>query len=482
MNRPKRTRKAPTSTIIKNLAHAIGAVASFLLLAAPVTPATAGFLGTCGRDLPPPAPGFPIGNVGCDCGDRVVTDTKLSAFDPITTKICDDIPADPDGGKAALTVAAGVTLDLGGLLIQGTGDAAGSTGVFLHDGAQVNNGRIIGFRIGVSSIGGTVMEKLTVAGNGIGIFVLELTGGCTISENTVFLNGDEGIAGFCDNGRVEKNTAFLNGSVGIRVLGNRNRLIENEAFSNRGHGILVTGRLNRLEDNRADRNGIENVDSLLRQFDRPRLRVDGIRVEGSANALQENLAFENGRDGISVEGAGNELVKNRVGARGIGNQNNGITVRGPLNIVDKNYVYANEGNGIQVSGGTQEFPNVVVDNRVGDKGGRGNLRNGISVLDDRGDGRDGKTEIDNNVVKANGFHPDGVRGHGILIRGVGGEHGLGSNRSGGSGEEVNAFCAFFMVPLGVGGGPNTNYNLGGNRANNARVVGPTFPAGGTGCR
>jgi len=108
----------------------------------------------------------------------------------------------------------------------------------------------------------------------------------------------------------------------------------------------------------------------------------------------------------------------------------------------------------------------------------------IHVFDDQGDGEGGVTEIDGNIVRANGFHPD-VIGHGIVItvRGglPGGEHGLRGNVSGGTGEEVNAGCAFVM-PAGPATGPNLNYNLGGNRANTARVVGRLFPAGGTGCR
>jgi hypothetical protein len=274
---------------------------------------------------------------------------------------------------------------------------------------------------------------------------------------------DSQVAGWLveGNGRYMRNVKVTNNAVGISFQGDGNTMHNGAAEDNTGVGILIHGSGNLVDSSDSMDNGgigiqvIGNTNKILKADvgDRGKGNVgDGINVAGNGNTIQENDIFANVGDGIGLTGNSNFLYKNDVGDRDKGNGGDGMRVAGYGNKLQENNVYANMGDGIDVSGGTSASPNVMLKNKVGDRG-KGNLGNGI-IVSGIGNGKLAPTEIDQNVVKANG-------GVGIQVTGSG--HQLKSNQSGGSGSgESNGGCEY---DLAAG-----NFDSGGNKANGAGVA------------
>jgi hypothetical protein len=126
-------------------------------------------------------------DVRCSCGDSVATDTVLEAgVDPITTTAC---------AGSGLTLNPGVSLDLAGLAIEGSGTG---TGVSISAGT-IANGTVRGFGTGMSIIGTagtTTASGLVVALNADAGILVEITGPAgrvSIDAVTVHDNGGDGI-------------------------------------------------------------------------------------------------------------------------------------------------------------------------------------------------------------------------------------------------------------------------------------------------
>lgn len=126
-------------------------------------------------------------DVRCHCGDTVATDTVLvSGVDPITSTTCEG-----DG----LTVAAGRTLDLAGLVIAGSGTGIGVS----TSGGTIASGTVRGFGTGmrIAGNGGTTTASGLVvalnAGAGIDVAVTGSAARVVLDAVTVHENGGDGI-------------------------------------------------------------------------------------------------------------------------------------------------------------------------------------------------------------------------------------------------------------------------------------------------
>jgi Right handed beta helix region len=224
--------------------------------------------------LPATAQGAPA------CGDVVTEDVRLE------TSLT--------GCETGLVVGAdGVTVDLGGHAIEGTGSGTGvvSTG-FAH--VTITNGTIRGFGTGVrlsSALSGTV-SALRIYDAGTGILVIgEAPGdmaGLEITGNRVV---ETRSGGFACRGETEagepmlmaRNVFAATGGDGVSLSFCPADLVRNVASDNTGRGITRFRSSGRTELNRANDND-----------------GDGIRASDSHGVFVRNVTNSNGGDGLQI--------------------------------------------------------------------------------------------------------------------------------------------------------------------------------------
>jgi len=270
------------------------------------------------------------------CGDVITGDTVLP----------DDVGPCTDGG---LVVAAdGVTLDLDGHTIFGTGDVGDGVGVLLDgvSGAGVVNGTITRFDAGVFVRNGEANElaRMRVLHNGWSPEMARPAGIQSFGDG-VLLNSDFN--------SIHHNLIAGNGP-------------------NDGIGIFATSGWNTIRDNIVRGNDIGHG---RMRFD------DGIRLESAAhdNLVERNLVERNGRSGIATYayGAGNVIRSNVVRRNGLASVDGVRAVQGGHGIavrdgaapteVRGNRVPGNAGDGIRVEG----RGNLIVRNQTGGNGAAG---------------------------------------------------------------------------------------------------------------
>jgi len=235
------------------------------------------------------------------CGDVITKDTKLKK---------DILDCAGDG----LTIAAdGVTLDLGGHVIDGDGDGGSGIISYGNHRVQIRNGTVRQFRIGVyltRSLAPTVaastlptnhlVTKLTVVDNANhGIHVLDGSQN-VLERNRIARNGAWGIsiAGGGDN-TIARSTLVGNRSGGLllssgtRLNSTHDNLVrENEVADNEGYGIVLGGSLLApfsIRDNQIEKNDVIGNER------------DGIWLAGGGGTLEGNRTDRNGDDGIDVD-------------------------------------------------------------------------------------------------------------------------------------------------------------------------------------
>jgi parallel beta-helix repeat protein len=252
------------------------------------------------------------------CGATITVDTKLTA----------DLVDCP--GDGIVIGAVGITLDLGGHIVDGDG-SPGLTGPNIgirndgYDGVTVRNGAVQEFDFGVRLDGpaANVLRHVVSTGNGRAGIRIQNSARDELSENTVVDNGTFGIiffGGTHDN-FVEKNSVSGNGGGGIgdfvsesdRIAGNvvsgngddgislgdsSDVTVEENSVSDNFAGILVDGDGNTLNGNHV----FGNLDGIV---------VDGDRNTVSTNHVADALGCDDGEGcgfGISVEGGADNVV------------------------------------------------------------------------------------------------------------------------------------------------------------------------------
>lgn len=173
--------------------------------------------------------------VACECGDIVVSDTRLRIDDPIVMRRCET-----DGLLIrAAADAESISLDLAGLSIQGSG---AGTGIRVlrggHSGARIIGdsdgavGQVIGFHTGISAHGKNALASL--------------------SSVQVEASTRNGITVNTDSAVLSNVAAIGNGGDGANIGGRNIEARGIEAHANGRVGVAVSGRDQRVSGNAVD--------------------------------------------------------------------------------------------------------------------------------------------------------------------------------------------------------------------------------------
>jgi hypothetical protein len=199
--------------------------------------------------------------VGCACGDIVISDTTLSSADPVTVAPC-------SGDGLIVSVprdSAGITLNLSGLSLVGTGKGSGirvvhggTTGSTILGGTDTGGapGEIANFRFGISGSGRNVLSLVS------GIYVHDNTSdglrihasGVRIEDVISEKNGRDGVAVLGHGVEVGGVVAESNRGDGVQVRG-EGASVSAEATGNSRHGLVIAGRGNNLDKSKTSDNG-----------------------------------------------------------------------------------------------------------------------------------------------------------------------------------------------------------------------------------
>jgi hypothetical protein len=224
------------------------------------------------------------GIIPCDCGDTVVESRVLGGADPVTSTRNSDVCDTPE----ALTVQAGVTLDLGGRTIRCAGLDAFQAGIIVGGPAAVTNG--------------------TIANCDVGVF--GETSDVQVSDLRL-LDGNAGLLIVGNGWTVTRVGASNNVEFNLAVVGNGHVLTNNRCEGSlTGFGIVILGNDSRLEGNFCQRNA-----------------VDGILVLGSGHHLASNQGRTNGEFGIFAGDGNTTDRRNYANGNGLGNcEINGVSL------------------------------------------------------------------------------------------------------------------------------------------------------------
>jgi parallel beta-helix repeat protein len=239
------------------------------------------------------------------CGATVTTDVRL------TTDLLGCT------GPGLVVGAPGVTIDLAGHSITGTGSGAGIDDGAGHDRVRVHNGTISGFVFGVHLFesDSSQLADLTIKSNLDGIKI-ERSRRVEIDRTFVFASVANGIeVTFSDRVTVRDTSVTSSGLGGIVDRFNIDSRYEgNTMIGNGGPGLVV----NRTENARLDRNlSIFGASS-------------GIELTGTEGArLTRNGVVGNASDGISIDRPGNTLTSNEAYGNG------GFGIAAPDGTIDR---------------------------------------------------------------------------------------------------------------------------------------------------
>ncbi len=196
--------------------------------------------------------------VACACGDEVVSNTTLSSVDPVAAEPCHgdglvvSVPRDSDG----------ITLDLHGLAIVGTGSGVG---IRVVRGGRVGSsivstggvpGEISNFRTGISGSGRNALAEVSDiyvhdnVGDGLRIH----SSGVRVVDVVSEKNGRDGVSVFGHGVEVGGVIADGNQSDGVQVRGEGAR-VNAVATGNGRNGLVVAGHGNRVDDSKTAGNG-----------------------------------------------------------------------------------------------------------------------------------------------------------------------------------------------------------------------------------
>lgn len=212
------------------------------------------------------------------CGEVVTTDLTLG----------NDLRGCP--GDGLIIAAGGVTIDLNGHVVSGSGGGTGIVVSFsLPADVSIKNGVVKGFDFGVysppSSTSSLTMEHLRVSGNGTEIFwggsgslsdsevidnhgdgIVTAHGSKHIFHNTIARNGSNGLRGTEDStGTIEDNHAFGNAASGLSITDSVTYALANQLSHNGLYGLYISDRLPGflpfyvVADNVADSNGVGGI-------------------------------------------------------------------------------------------------------------------------------------------------------------------------------------------------------------------------------
>jgi parallel beta-helix repeat protein len=284
------------------------------------------------------------------CGERVTEDARLDS----DLRDC--------RGVGLVIGAAGVTVDLGGHTIDGTGRSTGVVNGYGGDGRRdvlVRNGTVRGFKVGVRSGGnGFELRRVTVTKN--------LTGGvmlrgsqCAVVRSLITDNGyGHGISVVSAKGcRVGSNRVV--GHLGAGIIASRSTDVtieDNRVTAGRRAGIM----LGATSKSTVERNIASGNEAGISLFDKSNfnvvrrnsatMNVTGIALTfgGTGNRIEQNTvsASKGAAIRLAETGSSNALLGNLVT----------LSVQEGIRVIDSaalriedNAVYDNRGDGIYVA-------------------------------------------------------------------------------------------------------------------------------------
>lgn len=250
------------------------------------------------------------------CGTLITTDTTL------------DSDVGPCVGDGLIVAADGVTLDLGGHTVSGTGTGAGVR-IARHTGVEVTDGVIEGFHTGLvlDEADGNHIWSLTLRDNLRQGITVAGSDANVVEKNTLLQNDGDAIRlGLSDGNVVRKNDAVGNVfGIGVADFSDGNLVEKNRVSATDVFGIAVfsTSMNNRLEKN--DVSGTLLGDGIIVAADSSGTQItknvasgnadDGIDVDNSATTVTGNTANDNADLGIeavpgTTDGGGNRASGN----------------------------------------------------------------------------------------------------------------------------------------------------------------------------
>ncbi|HYC00793.1 MAG TPA: right-handed parallel beta-helix repeat-containing protein [Candidatus Limnocylindrales bacterium] len=265
--------------------RSVARVFALVALAAALLPMASARAAECGDDV--------AGRrVPCACGDIVVSDTALSATDPVVSERCSR-----DGLFVATPAGQhGIRLDLSGLSLVGQGIGAGirvvrggSEGVTIIGGTDATRAQIAGFETGIAASGSTAVRE--------------------IRNVDVVANHKDGLKVRSSGLRASDVSALRNGRSGLRVTGHGARLKDVQAADNAGTGI-------RLHGSGATVDGVVTGNA-----------GSGARLTGRGHDLSASEVIGNGGAGVEASGRGHAISGATIG------DNAGGDVRGSAEAV-----------------------------------------------------------------------------------------------------------------------------------------------------
>ncbi|HWM18389.1 MAG TPA: right-handed parallel beta-helix repeat-containing protein [Ilumatobacteraceae bacterium] len=244
------------------------------------------------------------GETPITCGTVVTADVRLRA----------DLV---DCAGAGLVIGApGITVDLAGHVIDGTGSATGIDNSAGHDDIRITRGTVRDFQFGIHlfETSGARVDRLTVESNIIGA-IIERSTATELDRVTATSSDGMGIEiTFSEGITVRRSTVAANGLYGIFDIASiGSRYERNTITGNAGSGLALW----QSDQVVVERNHAAGNDT------------HGIDLTGVASAVVErNEAIANGEHGIFIDQPGTTVVRNRAIA------NQGIGIAAPAGTID----------------------------------------------------------------------------------------------------------------------------------------------------
>jgi len=251
-------------------------------------------------------------DVPCDCGDTVVSDVALSD-DPVTSTVC------PGDGLIVRAVgAAGITIDLSGKTLRGSGQGTGLWVLFGGAGGArvVSTGpaaRLEGFRDGVVAQGSdslALLDNVVAAGSrrdGVRVH----GGNYSVNATQVVDSGHDGFALGGHDFQITASHALHSGRYGYFVMATRGAVgmpgAGNTSQGSGEAGFAISGMWISVSDcvaSAAAKNGVElgGMEVTVEGCVASGNIQSGIVGDGSTWRLGNNHAVGNGYDGLVIHG------------------------------------------------------------------------------------------------------------------------------------------------------------------------------------
>ena len=226
------------------------------------------------------------------CGATVTSDVRLDA-DLI------DCP-----GNGLIVGASGITIDLAGHTIDGTGDGFGIENPGGYDDVAIRRGTITNFAIGVVVFDTTAstLEQITATGNLEG-FAVQRAVAAELDRVAAVDNAGNGVSvNFSDDTIVRRATVTGNGQGGIVDRASTGSRYDRNTVTGNAFGIEIS----QTEAAQLERNVASGNDG------------DGIRIGFAATGvhLDRNRTDANADNGLVVEEPGNTVSRHRASGNG----------------------------------------------------------------------------------------------------------------------------------------------------------------------